>query len=342
MDIQALRIFARVAALQNLSAVGIELGLTPGTISKRLQALEDDLKARLFDRTTRSIRITQEGHKFLEYTERILAEVEQARASVGASVERPAGKLTISAPAVLSHRIVVPALVSFVEAYPDIEVRVDITDRLANLQEEGYDAAIRAGVLTDSALIAKRLATDTLVLVAARAYLAQQPVPVTPSDLAAHNCLVVGDQRSWGFVRGREQTSVKVAGRLQSDNGEFLHRAALAGAGIFRTSEIAVSEDLAAGRLVRVLPDYDVAGSAAVWAVYPSAKHVLPRLRVFLDHVADFCRTGLAGSAEVLSMPVPVHANADRPMAYESGPTVNSPMPGYLHETPSPFRASRS
>ena len=297
MDIQDVRIFARVAALQNLSAVGIELGLTPGTISKRLQALEDDLKARLFDRTTRSIRITEEGLKFFEHAERILFEVEQAMASVGANTDRPAGKLKISAPAILSQRLVAPALVSFVEAYPEIEVRVDITDRVANLQEEGYDAAIRAGALTDSALIAKRLAPDRLILVAAPRYLQRHEAPRRPADLARHNCLLLADHRNWTFVRGREQSSVKVAGRLQSDNGELLHHAALAGLGILRTSELAAMDDLAAGRLVRVMPDHEMATNAAVWAVYPSAKHVMPRLRVFLDHLAECCRGSTGADA---------------------------------------------
>lgn len=290
MDILDLRIFVRVAAMQNLSAVGTELGLTPGTISKRVQALEDDLKARLFDRTTRSIRITEEGAKFLDHAERILDEVEQAKSAVGASAERPSGKLKISAPAVLSRRLVAPALVGFVEAFPEIEVRVDITDRVVNLQEEGYDAAIRAGALTDSSLIAKRLAPDRVILVAAPRYLERRGPPHRPADLASHDCLLACDQRAWMLTRGGEQSSVRIKGRLQSDNGELLHHAAIQGLGILRTSELAASEDIALGRLVRVLPDCELACNAAVWAVYPSAKHVLPRLRAFLDHLADCCR----------------------------------------------------
>lgn len=290
MDILDLRIFARVAALQNLSAVGIELGLTPGTISKRVQALEDELKARLFDRTTRSIRITDEGLKLLEHVERMLEEFEQAKSVIGVSAEKPSGRLKISAPAVLSRRLITPALVGFVEQYPDIEVRVDITDRVVNLQEEGYDAAIRAGALTDSSLIAKRLVPDRLILVAAPRYLERRGAPRQPSDLSTHECLTACDQRSWTLCRGGAQESVRVAGRLQSDNGELLHHAALQGVGILRTSEIASLDDIIAGRLVRLLPEYELASNAAVWAVYPSAKHVLPRLRVFLDHLALCCR----------------------------------------------------
>jgi len=308
MDILDLRIFARVAAIQNLSAVGTELGLTPGTISKRVQALEDELKARLFDRTTRSIRITEEGLKFLEHVERMLEEFEQAKSVIGASAEKPSGKLKISAPAVLSRRLIAPALVGFVEQFEDIEVRVDITDRVVNLQEEGYDAAIRAGALTDSSLIAKRLAPDRLILVAAPRYLERRGVPRAPSDLAAHQCLVACDQRSWTLCRGDEQASIRVAGRLQSDNGELLHHAAVQGVGILRTSQIATLDDMAAGRLVRVLPEYELASNAAVWAVYPSAKHVLPRLRVFLDHLAGFCREAPVAANDEASEALDVHA----------------------------------
>ena len=178
MDIQDMRIFARVAAVQNLSAVGTELGLTPGTISKRIQALEDELSARLFDRTTRSIRITEEGAAFLAHVERILSEIEAARASVDDKVSKPKGKLKIAAPACLGRRYVAPALCEFVRAFPEIDVQVDLHDRQVNLQEDGYDIAIRTGALSDSSLIAKRLAPDRHVIAASPAYLARAGRPL--------------------------------------------------------------------------------------------------------------------------------------------------------------------
>ena len=178
MDIQDMRIFARVAAVQNLSAVGTELGLTPGTISKRIQSLEDELSARLFDRTTRSIRITEEGTAFLAHVERILSEIEAARASVDDKVSKPKGKLKIAAPACLGRRYVAPALCEFVRAFPEIDVQVDLHDRQVNLQEDGYDMAIRTGALSDSSLIAKRLAPDRHVIAASTAYLARAGRPL--------------------------------------------------------------------------------------------------------------------------------------------------------------------
>jgi DNA-binding transcriptional LysR family regulator len=290
MDIQDMRIFARVAAVQNLSAVGIELGLTPGTISKRLQALEDELSARLFDRTTRSIRITEEGAAFLGHVQRILTEIEAARASVDDKVSKPKGRLKMAAPACLGRRYVAPALCEFVRAYPEIDVHVDLRDREVNLQEEGYDVAIRTGVLSDSSLIAKRLTPDRHLIVASPAYLARRGRPLRPMDLTEHDCLVLGEHRQWSFSKAGAESTVRVNGPLRSNNGELLCHAALDGLGLVRASELEVLTELRSAELVQVLGDFEVATDAAVWALYPSAKHVLPRMRVLLDFLANWFR----------------------------------------------------
>ncbi|MFM9942483.1 MAG: LysR family transcriptional regulator [Hyphomicrobiaceae bacterium] len=290
MDLHDMRIFARVAAVQNLSSVGTELGLTPGTISKRIQALEEELSVRLFDRTTRSIRITEEGGKLLEYVERILSEVEHARAAISANVEQPKGRLRVSAPASFSRFVIAPAICSFIERYEDIEVHIDLTDRMVNLQEDGYDVVIRAGVLDDCTLKAKRLAPDPQVLVASPAYLKRHQSPPGPELLSQHSCLILGDSPVWTFRRNGEETSVRVNGRLRSDNGELLRHAAIEGHGILRVSELRVRDEIKSGHLSRVLEGYEVASASAIWALYPSARHVLPKLRVFMDFLAEWFR----------------------------------------------------
>lgn len=290
MDLQDMRIFARVAAVQNLSSVGNELGLTPGTISKRIQALEEELSVRLFDRTTRSIRITEEGSKLLEYVERILSEVEHARAAVTANVEHPKGRLRISAPASFSRHVIAPAICAFIERYEDIEVHLDLTDRLVNLQEDGYDVVIRAGALDDCTLKAKRLAADPQVLVASAKYLDAHDPVTSPEKLTEHACLILGETQVWSFRRNGEETSVRVSGRLRSDSGELLRYAAIEGHGILRVSELRVRDELESGQLKRVLQDYEVASESAFWALYPSSRHQLPKLRVFLDFLADWFR----------------------------------------------------
>jgi DNA-binding transcriptional LysR family regulator len=304
MDIQDMRIFARVAALQNLSAVGTELGLTPGTISKRVQALEDELCARLFDRTTRSIRITQEGAAFLAHVERILTEVEAARASVDDKVTKPKGKLRIAAPAGVGRRYVAPALCAFLCEYSEIDVELDLQDRHVNLHEDGYDMAVRTGTLSDSSAIAKRLVPDRLLVAASATYLARRGRPLRVEDLAAHSCLVLGDRAQWCFRKDGTETVVRVRGPFRSSDGEVLRQAAVEGHGLLKASELEILPELRSGRLVEVLPDYRIAGNAAVWALYPSAKHVLPRMRLLLDFLTRWFRDvrGQACSSDVLGM----------------------------------------
>lgn len=295
MDIQDMCIFARVAAVQNLSAVGTELGLTPGTISKRIQALEDELRVRLFDRTTRSIRITEEGAKFLTHVERILAEIERARAAVSANVEQPKGRIKVSAPASLS-RFIEPAICAFMRLYPDIEVHIDLGDRIVNLQEEGYDMVVRTGALLDSNLIAKRLAPDRQIIAASSGYLTKYGTPERPEQLADHSCLILGDVSQWTFERNGREVSVRVGGRLRSNNGDLLRHAAMEGYGLIRTSELRVAPHINSGALYRVLPDYDVAAFSAIWALYPKSKYILPKLRVLLDFLGDWFRDVTADS----------------------------------------------
>ena len=288
---QDIEIFARVAAVGNLSAVGSELGLTPGTISKRVQALEDELSVRLFERTTRSIRITDEGARFLVHVERILCELEQARATVADSAGKPKGKLRVAASQALLRGYVAPAVSGFMAAFPDIEVQIDLTDRTVNLQEDGYDVAIHAGTLADSALIAKRLSSDRYVVVAAPSYLLAAGHPVVPEDIAAHTALALGETWTWPFVKDGTEIGVRIAARLRSDSMEMLRLAAVDGRGLLRASELQVRDDLKTGRLVTVLDAYQGTADAGIWALYAGGKYVLPRLRVFLDFLADWFRT---------------------------------------------------
>jgi DNA-binding transcriptional LysR family regulator len=301
MDIQDLLIFSRVSALQNLSAVGTELGLTPGTISKRIQALEEDLAVRLFERTTRSIRITEEGARFLTYVERVLNELEQARSSMAASSGKPVGKLKISAPEILGRLYVAPAIAGFLDSFPDIEVQLDLADRQVNLHEEGYDIAIRSGALNDSTLIAKRLASDKIIVAASPSYLQANGVPQSPSELSDHNCLALDDAWTWTFGSGSDEHAIRVNARLRSDSSEVLRIAAVAGAGLIRTTELTVADELASRQLVPVLPDAVDNSSVGIYALYVSGRHVLPRQRVFLDHMADWFRAHRKSSSDVSS-----------------------------------------
>lgn len=297
MDVQDMQIFARVAAVQNLSAVGAELGLTPGTISKRVQALEDELAVRLFDRTTRSIRITEEGTTFLAHVERILAELTAVRSLIADATGSPKGRLKVAAAHGLGSKFLAPAVVSFLRQFPDIDVSLDVTDRAVNLQEDGYDLAIHAGPLADSATMSKRLAADHQCLVAAPSYLAAYGTPLMPEELAGHQCLVLGETHQWAFGNSGHETNVRINARFRSDSGEILRLAALQGQGLLRTTEFQVLDEVNAGRLIRVMANVEMPGNTAIWALYPSGRYVLPRLRVFLDFLAEWFKSARASGA---------------------------------------------
>ena len=292
MDIQDLRIFVRVARVQNLSSVGAEFSLSAGTISKRLQALEAELSVRLFDRTTRSISITEEGEKLLGEIETVLARLDRAFETLQANVEQPRGRLRVSAPTSLGRGMISPAVCAFLKRYPAIDVQIDLTDRLVTFPESGYDVAIRTGHLADSTLIARRLAADPQVLVASSAYLEANGVPERPEDLQAHSCLVLGDEPQWTLRKGDAAIDVRVAGRIRSVNGELLRHAAIEGLGILRIGRARVLEELRKGTLEEVLTAYDAGSDAAIWAVYPSNRHLLPKMRVFLEFLSDWYRDG--------------------------------------------------
>ncbi len=292
MDLQDLMIFVRVAAIQNLSAVGTELGLTPGTISKRIQSLEEELEVRLFDRTTRSIRITEEGQRFLGHAERVLQEIDQARAAVSHSADNPVGKLKIAAPELLGRRMVTPAVLSFSRAFSGIDIQLDLTDRTVNLHEEGYDVAIHAGTLADSALIAKKLASDRTLVVAAPDYLEKHGTPASPDELQRHSCLALSDIWAWTLPNAR--TAVDEAARLnvsfRSNSSEVLRRAALNGFGLMQTTALQVSRELKTGALVPVFGNGAKSDDAGIYALYLNGRQVLPRLRMFIDHLSDYFR----------------------------------------------------
>ncbi len=301
MDIQDLRIFARLARVQNLSAVGAEFEFSAGTISKRLQALEAELGVRLFDRTTRSISLTEEGEKLLAGIEPVLLDLRLTLATVEGHVTHPRGRLRVSAPTSLGRGMIAPAICAFLRAYPEIDVQLDLTDRVVTFPESGYDVAIRTGHLEDSSLFAKRLAPDPQVVVASPEYLEAHGFPQSPDDLPGHQCLVFGDEQQWTFKKGDQTFDVRVSGRLRSDNGQLLRHAAIEGVGILKISRARVADALESGALREVLEPYDAGRESSIWAIYPSNRHMLPKLKVFLQFLSDWYReyrkSGISESA---------------------------------------------
>ncbi len=303
MDVHGMRVFARVAALSNISAAASDLEMTPGNVSKRLQTLENSLGVRLFDRNTRMIRITEEGEMLLRSVTRILAEIDDVRETLAESASHPRGTLRVTAPAALG-RSVRPGICEFQQKHPNVMIDLYLTDRIVDILEEGYDVAIRTGPLPDSQLIAKRLAPDKYYILASPKYIEKNGRPMVPHDLADHNCLVLGENSVWRFSNGEADQSVRVSGTLSSNNTEMLIEAAVYGLGIVRISAMKTNDVIQDKQLVRVLEDYDVAGDTAIWALFPSSRHISPKVRVFLDFFATRFRQRQNESVDVTQLPV--------------------------------------
>lgn len=286
LDLTDVALFVRVCATRNLSAAGREFGLSPAASSARMAQLERQLGARLLHRTTRQIALTQDGEAFLERAVPLLDAAEQAASSVGGASQHPHGLLRVAASVSFGRLHLMPALPGFLAQYPGIRLDLRLSDRIIDLAANGIDVAVRIGPLRDSALVARTLAPSRLWLCAAPAYLAQYGAPRRPEELADHQCLVLEGTNPWRFQDGNEVVSVRVSGRMQSDNGEAMRDAAVAGLGIALQSTWAMYEQLRSGALVRVLPAFALAQQPVVSAQYLHRNFLPPKTVAFIDYFA--------------------------------------------------------
>ena len=285
----AMTAFARVAETRSFSEAARRLGGSKSVVSRQVMALEAELGARLFHRTTRSLTLTEAGQGYYERVSRILADVDEANQSVTRLQAAPRGRLRVNAPMSFGIRHLAPALPAFLALHPEVEVDMSMNDRFVDLVDEGYDVAVRIGRLVESGLVARKLAPLRRVVCASPAYLAAKGVPQTPADLAAHQCLSYSNMAAsdeWSVVgAGGKPLSVEVRGQLRVNNGDTLRIAALGGLGLVTQPTFIVGADLQAGTLVGVLSDY-VAQDGAVYAVYPHSRHLSPKVRAFVDFLA--------------------------------------------------------
>jgi DNA-binding transcriptional LysR family regulator len=288
LDLTDVALFARVCATRNLSAAGREFGLSPAASSARIAGLERELGARLLHRTTRKIALTQDGETFLEHAMQLLDTAEQAACAVGSGHAAPQGLLRVAASVSFGRQYIVPALAAFLELHPGIRLDLRLSDRMIDLAADGIDVAIRIGPLRDSALVARTLAPSRLIICASPAYLEQHGAPATPEELARHQCLVLGSMNPWRFrAPDGSIASVRVGGRLQSDNGEALRDAAIDGLGIALQSTWATTQQLRSGALVALMPNYPVAVESVVSAQYLNRHFLPPKTQAFIDFFAE-------------------------------------------------------
>lgn len=284
----SISVFVQVAETRSFTEAGRLQGVSSSAVGKSIARLEARLGVRLFQRTTRSVTLTSEGALFLERCRKILAEVEAAEFELCDAAAKPHGKLRISLPQV--HGLVMPVMNEFMALYPQIELDLDLTDRMVDVIEEGFDAVIRTGKPRDSRLMARPLGEFHMVLVASPAYLAQRGVPQSPGDLAAHACLrhtfhATGKLETWPLVRAQGAAEPTLPTRLVSTSIEAVSHAALAGMGIACLPDFMTREAEAQGRLRRVL-DAHLQHTGQFWVLWPSSRHATAKLRVFIDHLS--------------------------------------------------------
>lgn len=286
MEIEDLSLFVRAVAAGNLSAAGREMGLSPAVASKRIAALEARIGARLLHRTTRAVTPTEEGTAFHAHAQRILEEMEQAMAAVR-SDGAPRGHLRVTVPASFGLMHISPVIPDFLRRHPDLTMELHMADSLVDIVDEGFDCAIRIGALKDSTLVARRLAPNRRIVCASREYLDRMGTPQRVEDLTGHNCLVHNDQNLWVFETPQGRRSVRVSGSLKTNHAGVLRDAVINGLGIARKSTWDIGDHLARGDLVPLLPECGVSTDVAVWAVYPSARFLAPKVRAFIAFLAD-------------------------------------------------------
>jgi len=287
MNIEDLKLFIRIAATQNISLAGSELGLSPAVASAHINKLEQHIGVRLIHRTTRKVSLTEEGHAFLPHAEDVIASVEAAQASVGFGNTSPSGTLRVAAPASFGRMHLLPALSGFFAQYPDLKVDLKLSDTIIDLVEGGFDIAIRNSALKDSSLIARKLAPDTRILCASPSYIAQYGEPSSPEDLNHHHCITLMGLDNWAFNSANKPINIKVKGPLRTDNGEAVRDACINGMGITINSKWSAYKALNNGQLVQVLKNFPLNSNSAIWAVYPSSRLLAPKVRAFIDYFAE-------------------------------------------------------
>lgn len=288
LDLNALAVFAAVVEEKGFSAAARKLGLSKSAVSKFVAQLEDHIGARLLQRTTRRLALTDAGSALYDRCARIVAEVQEAEAAVNQLQTQPKGILRVSAPLAFGIRHLGEPLAAFMRLYPELHVDMQLSDSIVDLVEEGFDMAVRIARLTDSTLIAKKLCSMEPYCVAAPAYLQERGTPTHPRDLGAHNCLGYSYSASgdtWQLEQRGQPLPAHVHGSLRTNNGDLMVAAVRAGLGMAILPAFLVGADLRSGKLVEVLADFRPK-SAGVYAVYPHSRHLSTKVRLFVDHLA--------------------------------------------------------
>ncbi|MDH0300854.1 MULTISPECIES: LysR family transcriptional regulator [unclassified Pseudomonas] len=289
----AMRAFARVVETGSFTKAAETLGISRTSVTQLVQQLEARLRVRLLNRTTRRVSVTNDGEQFYLRVQRLLADLEDAEASLGEAALRPRGKLRVDVPSPLARLVLVPALADFHARYPDIQIELGVSDRMVDIIGEHVDCVVRGGELLDQSLMARRVADLRLGVYAAPAYLQRVGTPAQPRELEGPTHHVVGflwartgKPMPLNLERGAERLQVQGRPVLTVDDGNAYLAAGLAGLGVLWLPDYMAREEVARGSLVRLFEDWQLT-PMPLFVAYPPSRHVGARLRVFIDWVAE-------------------------------------------------------
>ena len=286
--LEDMRLFVSVLDCKSFTAAADTLGLSKQFVSRRMTNLEARLGVRLINRSTRKLNATPVGLAYYERVRRILDDVDEAEQLVTRQSSTPRGLLRLSAPMSFGTLHLSPLLPGFLQRYPDVSIELDLSDRVIDLLDEGYDMTVRIGVLDDSTLVARQIAPLETVTCCSPDYLRRRGAPQIPSDVRAHDCLLYGHGKAveWSYWIDGQIERIGVRGRLRVNNGELVRDAAIAGLGLAMLPTFIVGTALEAGTLVRVLRDYELP-SARVFAVYPQHRQANVLVRLLIDYLKE-------------------------------------------------------
>jgi LysR family transcriptional regulator, regulator for bpeEF and oprC len=286
--LEGMRIFVRVVESGSFSTAARTLGMGQPAVSKQIVALEDHLGAQLVRRTSRGMNLTEAGQDFYESAVRLLADVEAAESRVGRGQVAPSGLLRVAVSSGFARLCIAPLMPEFFERYPNVRMDFQVSDRVADLIEEGIDLAIRIGELSDSSLIARRIASTARIVVATPDYIARRGEPVTPADLEQHSCIVFshfGTDAPWIFGGRSGAVTVQPKGPILTNDAEYIRASVLTGLGIAYAPHWGFTAELKSGAVRRLLRDYEP-HYFPVSAVYPGGRRPASKVTAFVDHLA--------------------------------------------------------
>jgi DNA-binding transcriptional LysR family regulator len=292
----SMQLFLRVVQAGSFSAAGRQVGLSPASVFRHINALEDRLGTRLLNRTSRKLSMTEAGALYCSGVDQILAEMNDIETQVAQLQVAPHGTLRVHCRMSLGAQHLAPALPAFLARYPDLRIDLSLTDRCADLAEENIDVAIRIGKMPDSPLLVRKIASSTRIVCASPAYLDAHATPEHPTDLAAHNCLAFrgpAAQAVWRFLDGKALIEMHVSGSLQADNAEVLRLAALGGLGVALLPEWCIGADLKAGRLRALLPGFEATPfsfDSGIYVVTQKSRHRSMKVQLFIDFLIRLFR----------------------------------------------------